>query len=84
MYVRPAVVRKGRLVLEANLPFSLAYDREIIRRTIHYGRGFRASVAPVDDDIYLSFVFLLNQFRVGGVLYHLVLVVYGHRKDGIP
>ena len=69
MYVRPAVVRKGRLVLEANLPFPLAYDREIVRRTIHYGRGFRASVAPIDDDIYNVYFILRGRetIKVRGV-----------------
>ena len=61
----------------------MANDLEVVGGAIDHGRGFRSTVTAIDYQVNGTFIFLLDQLRVGRIFDDLILVVNRHGKNRV-
>lgn len=63
--------------------FPLSHNLELVCRAVHNRGCFESAVAAINYNIYRILILLVDQFGVGGVFDHVVIVVDGHGEDRV-
>ena len=69
--------RTAFLLQEGDIAFALAHDLDVAAGAVEHSGWHVVAVATVNDDVHLTVVFLVDEFGVGGVLNHFVVVFHG-------